>query len=133
MYLRMRFQKIFDRLAFMSREIVGDYVDLFAAWLIDHDVGQEGDELGGGVTLGGLAQNLSGLGVESGVEREGAVAEVLKTVSFSPTRGEWQDWVLAIQGLNCRLFIHAEHCRVSRRVQVQPNDVGSLLLKIRIV
>ncbi len=31
------------------------------------------------------------------------------------------------------LFIHAEHCRVRRRVQIQANDVSRLLLTIRIV
>jgi hypothetical protein len=34
---------------------------------------------------------------------------------------------------NCRLFIHAEHCRVLRRIQVQTDDVGGFRFEIRIV
>lgn len=48
---RMRFQEIFDPLALVSRKVVGDYMDFFAARLIDHDVGEEGGELGEGVPL----------------------------------------------------------------------------------
>jgi hypothetical protein len=57
----MRVEEVFDRLALVSREVVGDHMDLFAARLIDHDVGQEGDELRGGVPLSGLAQHLASL------------------------------------------------------------------------
>ena len=108
-------------------------MDLFAARLVDHDVGEEGDELGRSVPLGGLAEHLAGLGVEGRIERQGAVAVVLKAMAFGAARGERQDRVLAIQGLNVRLLIDAEHRRVRRRVQIQPNDVGRLLLKVRIV
>jgi hypothetical protein len=52
---------------------------------------------------------------------------------FRPARGERQPRVFAVQGLNSRLFIDAEHRRVRRRVQIQTNDVGRLLLKVRIV
>ena len=120
-------------LALVSREVVGDHMDLFAARLVDHDVGEEGDELRRGMSLGGLAQHLAGLGVEGGIERQGAVTEVLKAMAFRPARGERQDRILAIQSLNMRLFIDAEHRRMRRRVQIQANDVGRLLLKVRIV
>jgi len=57
-------------------------VDLFATWLVDHDVGEERDELRRGVPRGGLTQNLAGLGVERGVQRQGTVAEVLEAVTL---------------------------------------------------
>ncbi len=41
-------------------------MDFFAARLVDHDVGDKRDELGGGVPLSGLAQHLAGLGEQSG-------------------------------------------------------------------
>ena len=65
----MRREEVFDRLALVGREVIGDHMDLFAAGLIDDDVGEEGDKLGGGVPFGGLAQHLAGLGVEGGIER----------------------------------------------------------------
>src|SRR6266478_3177768 len=47
--LGMRRQEVRDRPALVSREVVGDHMDLFAARLIDHNIGEESDELGRGV------------------------------------------------------------------------------------
>ncbi len=58
MNLGMRCQNVLDRLALVRREVVGDDVDLFAARLVDHNVSEEGDELGRGVGLS-LAVSLS--------------------------------------------------------------------------
>ncbi len=80
-----------------------------------------------------LAEHLAGLGVEGGIQRERAVTKVFKAVSFGASRGQRQNRILAIQGLDRRPFIDAEHRRVRRRVQIQPNNVGRLLLEIRIV
>ena len=83
--------------------------------------------------FGGLAQRLAGLGVEGGIQRQRAVTEVFKAMPLGSPRRQRQHRVLAIQRLNRRLFIHAEHCGVLRRIQVKANDVGRLLLKVRIV
>jgi len=40
-------------------------VDLSAAPLVDHDIGEEGDELGRGMARSGLAQHFAGLGVKA--------------------------------------------------------------------
>jgi hypothetical protein len=60
----MNREEIFNRLALVRREVVGDRMNLLAAWLIGHDVGQECDELSRGVACRGLAQHLPGLGIE---------------------------------------------------------------------
>jgi len=133
MDFRMRCQKVFDRIAFVRREVVGDHVNLFTAQLVDHDVGEECDELGRGVPRRGFAQNLTGLGIESGIQRQGAVTKILKAVPFRMARGDWQHRVLAIQGSDRSLFIHAKHCGMRRQVQIQPENIGGLLLGIRIV
>ena len=65
--LFMRRQKSFDRLALMRREIVGNYMDLLATRLIGHEVSEERDEFGRGVAYCGLAQDLTGFGIEGGV------------------------------------------------------------------
>jgi len=61
------------------------------------------------------------------------MTKIFKAVSFRASWGQWQDRILAIQGLDSGLFIHAEHYGMCRRVQIQPNNVGGLLFKIRIV
>jgi hypothetical protein len=35
--------------------------------------------------------------------------------------------------LNRCLFVHAEHCRVLRRIQIQPDHIGSFGFKVRVV
>src|SRR3954465_61788 len=52
---------------------------------------------------------------------------------FGPPRGEWQDRVKPIQGLNSRFLIHAKDSRMLRWIHIQSNDVGGLLLKLRII
>src|SRR5437588_12404630 len=66
-------------------------MDLFAAGLIDHNVCEERGELGRGVPRSGFAEHLAGLGVEGGVQRQGAVAKVLKAVPFGASRGQRQN------------------------------------------
>ena len=98
MNLRVRFEELFDRRALVGREIVGDNVDLFAARLVDHDVGEEGDELRRGVPLCGLAQHFTSLRIEGGVQGQGAVPVVLKAMSFCASRRERQHRIFAIKG-----------------------------------
>src|SRR6266849_8744748 len=62
-----------------------------------------------------------------------SVPEVLKAVPLGASRREWQHRILAVERLDRRLLIYTEHRRMRRRVQIQPNNVGGLLLKIRVV
>ena len=64
MNLGMQRQEIRYGSALMSREIVSDHMDLFAAGLIDHDIGEERGKLGRRVSVRCFAQHLAGLGVE---------------------------------------------------------------------
>ena len=82
----MHCQEICDRPAFVSCEVVGDHMDLFAAGLIDHNVGEERRECGRSVSRCRFAQHLAGLGVEGGIQRQGAVTKVLKAVPFGASR-----------------------------------------------
>ncbi len=116
--LRMRDQEIFDRLSLVRQEIVGDHVDLFSVRLVDHDVGEESDELRGGMAFSRLAQHFVSAGVEGRVERQGAMAEVVESVAFSSAREQRRHRVFVIQGLNIRLLIDTEHRRVCCRVQI---------------
>ena len=44
-----------------------------------------------------------------------------------------QHWVKPIQRLNGGLFMHTEHRRMTGRIEVQADDVGSFGFKVRIV
>ena len=58
------------------------------------------------------------------------MAVILKAMPFGSPRRERQHGVLAIERLNCGLLIDAEHRRMLRRMQIQPNDIGSFGLKV---
>src|SRR5229473_3801332 len=133
MNLRMSIQKVVDLPRLMGREVVGNHVNLFAARLVDDDVRQERDELRRRVSHGRLAEHLACLGVERRVQGQRAVPKVLKAVPLGTSRREWQHRILAVERLDRRFLIHTEHRRMRRRVQIQPNNVGGLLLKIRVV
>ena len=131
--LRMAIQKVVDLSRLMGREVVGNHVDLFAARLVDDDVGQERDELRGCMPHGGLAEYLAGLGVERCVQRQRAVPEVLKAVSFSASRREWQHRILAIERWIDVFSSTQNTAACAGGFEIQPNDVGGLLLKVRVV
>ena len=76
----MHRQEVRDRPALVRRLVVSNHMDLFAARLIDHNVGQEGDEFGRGVPHSRFAEHFAGLGVEGGIQRQGAVTKVFKTI-----------------------------------------------------
>ena len=60
----------------------------------------------------GLSVDRAGPGIESGVERQRAVADVLESVALSPAWGERQDRILAVECFDCGLLVHAEDRRV---------------------
>ena len=94
---------------------------------------EKAHELLAGVSPSGLALHLAGLGVQSGVERECAVALVFEAVPFRPAGRERRHTVAAIQGLNGGLFVNAEYGGVPGRVEIEPDDVGRLALEVRVV
>lgn len=76
-------EKRLDPRGFVRREIIRDHVNLFVSGLMGHEVGQKGGELSRGVARCGLAQHLARFGVDHGVQREGAVTDVLKTMALA--------------------------------------------------
>jgi len=129
----MSLEKGLHQLGLMSRKIVGNDMDRLAHWLGGDDLLEEADELGTGVAWSGLAQDGSALGFQGGVERKGAVAKVFKAVRFGPPGRKRQDGIETIQSLDGAFFIHTEDGGMSRRMQIEPDDVGRFGLEIRIV
>lgn len=86
MDVRVLAQEGVDASRLVRREVVGDDVNGLTRRLLHHEVGQEGDELGRGVVGRRLAQHCAGPGIESCVQREGAVPGVLEPMALSATR-----------------------------------------------
>ena len=126
-------QELLNRFGFMGGEVVGDHVDLFGFGLTGHKLSQKLDKLSTAMTGCGLAQHLPGAGVEGGIQREGAVTKVFKAMALSTSRRKWQHRIFSIQGLNGRFLIDREDRRMLRRINVQPDNVGCLSLKLRVV
>ena len=98
-----------------------------------HKLSRKLDKLSTAMTGCGLAQHLPGAGVEGGIQREGAVTKVFKAMALRTSRRKWQQGIFSIQGLNGRFLIDREHRRMLRRIDVQPDNVGCLSLKLRVV
>ena len=60
------------------------------------------------------------------------MAVVFKAVPLRAARGQGQHRVEPVQRLDGGLFVHAKHRRVLRRMQIQREDVGGLVLEVRI-
>ena len=131
--LGMTGQEIVDELSFMSREIVRNDVDLAPEGLGSDNLSKKVDEVGSGMTLGGLAKDFSAAGIQGRIQRQSAVTVILKAMSLSSARGKGQDRIQAVQGLNSALFIDAKDGGMIRRVQIKGDNLGRLLLEIRII
>jgi site-specific recombinase XerD len=107
----------------MRREIVGKEMNLLALRLIGDHLGEESDRLLAGVARGGLADYLAAPGVERGVQRQGPVARVFKTVALGPPRRQRQHRLKPVQGWDGGLFVDAKHRHMQRRFDVQPNNI----------
>src|SRR5690349_487427 len=108
------------------------WISLPLGWLATMSV-KEGDKLGRGMALCRAPQYFSSLGVERGIQRQRAVPEVLEALALGASWRQRQHRILAVERLDCGLFIHAEHRRMLRRVQVPPNYLGRVDLEVRVV
>src|ERR1700704_479153 len=100
MHIGVSEDKLLDTRGLMGREVVTDDVDLFALGLAGADIGEKRHELSAGVASSGLAQHLSGLGVERSVKRDCAVAVVLEAVALEPSGRQRQHRMEPVQRLD---------------------------------
>src|SRR4029077_17921706 len=126
-------QKLLDELGFMGREIISDNVDLASEGLGGHDIGKKVDKLGAGMALSGLAEDFSASGIEGRVKGKGSVAVILETVSLGPAWRKRQNRIQAVEGLDRGLFIYAKDSGMIRRVQIEADNIGGLLLEVGIL
>ncbi len=99
------------RLCLVGREIVENDVDLAPRRLRSDDVREERQKVGARVPRGGLPDHLAGLGVQRGVEREGAVSLVFEAVALRSAGRQREARVDAVERSNRRLCVETEHPR----------------------
>src|ERR1051325_10580450 len=126
-------QEILYGIGFMRGEVVGNHVDFFGFGLTRHNLTQEINKLSTAMTLSRFAQDLTRARVEGSVEREGAVTKILKAMTLGASGGKWQHRVFSIQCLNSCFLIDGKYRRMLRRIHIQPNNIGGLTLKFRVI
>ena len=85
------------------------------------------------MALHAATENLAFEHVERGKQGGGAVALVVVGHRSGPAFLHRKTGLRAIEGLDLGLLVHAEHDRVSRRIDVEADDVLQLLGELRIV
>ena len=80
-----------------------------------------------------MADDRAGQHVQRGEQGGGAVALVVMGHRLTPALDHRQRCLGAVEGLHRGLLIGAQHDRLLRRIQVQPDDIDQLLLEARIV
>src|SRR5438445_7979100 len=96
---RMISKEARNSISLMRRKIVQNHMNLFFVGLARDNVGKKGDKLRAGVTLCGLTQDFTTLGVKSSIKRQSSVAIVLKAMTLGSSCRQRQDRVFAIQCL----------------------------------
>ena len=80
-----------------------------------------------------LRDDLAGLGIERGEQRRRPMPFVVVRAAFDLAGLHRQQRLRAIERLNLRFLIDAEHRRMGRRIQIQAHDVADLLDQQRVV
>src|ERR1700752_2134692 len=99
-YPRMISKETLNSIRLMRRKIVQNHMNLFFVRLARDNVGEKGDKLRAGMTLCGLTQDFTALGVKGSIKRQSSVAIVLKAMTLGSTCRQRQNRIFAIQCLN---------------------------------
>lgn len=97
------------------------------------DTAEETQELPGAVARHAFSDDQARLHVQRGEERGGAVALVVVGHRGSASLLERQPRLGPVERLDLGLLVDAEHDRAVRRVEVEADDLGDLLLEHRVV
>src|SRR5215207_1213355 len=118
---------------FVGGEVVYDEVDFLVGGLCGYDLLGKADKLLAGVAARSACDDLAAFGLEGGIEREGAVTEILEPMTLGPSRRKRQHRIESVEGLDGALFVHAEDGGMGGRGQIESNDVGGFRFKSWIV
>ncbi len=130
---RVLFQEAqhFSRL--MRREVVQNDMDFLLRLAVADHVAKRRSEFVAGMPCRRFAVDFAGAHIECSIQGELTMPIILKAVPLGTSWRHRQYWIQTVQSLDGRLLVHAEYGGVLRRLQVQPDDVGSFAFKVRIV
>ena len=120
-------QPVVDQRRLVRSIIVHDEVDVQVGRRLGLDGVQELAELHRSVASLAAADHLAGLGVQCGKQRHRAVAQIIVGAPFRLSGTHGQQRAGTVQSLDLGLFVHAQHQRSVRRIQVKAHDVAHLL------
>ena len=112
--------------------VVDDEMDVERVGHAGLDVAQEGEELLMTVAWAALGQDLAGGDVQGGEQGGGAMPDIIVGHALDVAESHRQHRLGALQRLDLRLFVDAQHHRMVGRVQVQADDVADLLDEERV-
>ena len=115
----------------MRVQVVPNDVYLFVRDRERHAL-HEGDQVNLGAPVAAFCQRLAAVDIQCGDQRLSAMADVFEFTTTQPARRRRASRMLALNGLNSRLLINAEHHCVSGRLAVQLADHIDLFAKGRI-
>src|SRR6516164_8278116 len=122
----------FDGWRFVGGIIVEHQMDVEIGWHGLLDLRQEFAEFDRPVVLVAAADDPTGGDVQGGEQRGCAVALVVMAASLDLPRAHRQQRLSAVERLDLRLFIDAQHQGAVGRVEVEPDDVAHLVDKQRV-
>src|SRR5712691_3115551 len=122
-----------DVVVFVGAVVVDDQVQLALAGELAVEVAEELEELLVSVARQALADDAAVERVEGGEQGGGAVAFVVVGHRAGAAFLHRQARLCPVQCLDLALLVDAEHERLLRRVEVEPDDVCELLAEARVV
>jgi hypothetical protein len=79
------------------------------------------------------ADHLPGRGFQGGEQAGGAVPDIVEAVAFGNSGQHRQHRSRAVQRLDLRLLVHAQHHRLRGRIQVEVDHVADLVHEQRLI
>ena len=93
---------------------------------------QEGDELGMPMVPVAAPTDRAPGHLQCGEQAGSAMVEAIMGHTDGQSGPHRERRLGAVKRLNLRLFVHAQHQRTLRRVQIEPDDVGQLGVELRV-
>ena len=113
--------------------VVDNQMDVKGRGHASIDRGQELTKLAGALPLVERPDDVPRLGIERGEQRRRPRPRIVVRSSLRLARAQRQHGLTAVEGLNRRLLIDAQHQGCVGRMEVQPHDVAHLLDEQRIL
>src|SRR5260221_10441225 len=121
---RVGLEEFTNSVGLVRTQVISNDVDLATWRLACHNLCKAIDELYAGVACTGFSQHLSGLSVQSAVERKGSLAVGLKAMPVGPTGRKGQNPGETIHRLVGTLLVDPEQRGGERCGEVQTADVS---------